>query len=89
MVLKNGALKSFCAVKFNCGCGTGEVLKWLAEKIAPGGAALGLDLARAHVAAAADYFYRNRLVACLLCKTSIKVAGAPATKISEKKTPGK
>jgi SAM-dependent methyltransferase len=39
----------------DAGCGTGEVLKWLAEKIAPGGAALGLDLARAHVAAAADY----------------------------------
>jgi SAM-dependent methyltransferase len=39
----------------DAGCGTGEALKWLAERVAPGGAALGLDLARAHVAAASDY----------------------------------
>jgi SAM-dependent methyltransferase len=39
----------------DAGCGTGEALKWLADEIAPGGAAVGLDLARAHVAAAGDY----------------------------------
>ena len=39
----------------DAGCGTGEALKWLADEIAPGGAAVGLDLARAHVAAARDY----------------------------------
>jgi SAM-dependent methyltransferase len=38
----------------DAGCGTGEALKWLADEIAPGGAALGLDLARAHVAAAGN-----------------------------------
>jgi SAM-dependent methyltransferase len=39
----------------DAGCGTGAALKWLADEIAPGGAAVGLDLARAHVAAARDY----------------------------------
>jgi SAM-dependent methyltransferase len=39
----------------DAGCGTGEALKWLADELAPGGAAVGFDLARAHVAAARDY----------------------------------
>lgn len=37
----------------DAGCGTGEALKWLAEEIGPGGAAIGFDLASAHVASAA------------------------------------
>jgi hypothetical protein len=32
---------------------------------------------------------RSKLVACLLCKTSIKVAAGPAAKPGEKKGPGK
>ncbi|HEX2492544.1 MAG TPA: methyltransferase domain-containing protein [Steroidobacter sp.] len=33
----------------DCGCGTGEVLGWLAHEIGPDGIAVGLDLAAAHV----------------------------------------
>ena len=33
----------------DAGCGSGEALAWLADAVRPGGAALGLDLAAAHV----------------------------------------
>ncbi|MDB6157387.1 MAG: hypothetical protein JWO04_1093 [Gammaproteobacteria bacterium] len=46
----------------DAGCGTGEALKWLADEVAPGGAAVGLDLARAHVAAATDHAAPTTLV---------------------------
>jgi SAM-dependent methyltransferase len=36
----------------DAGCGTGEALSWLAEAVTPQGAAVGLDLSSAHVAAA-------------------------------------
>jgi len=35
----------------DAGCGTGEVLQWLSEKVAPDGEVVGIDLAAAHVAA--------------------------------------
>jgi SAM-dependent methyltransferase len=34
------------------GCGTGEALGWLQEAVQPGGLAIGMDLATAHVSAA-------------------------------------
>jgi ubiquinone/menaquinone biosynthesis C-methylase UbiE len=37
---------------FDAGCGTGEALAWLAAAVGPGGLAVGLDLATAHLAAA-------------------------------------
>ncbi len=36
----------------DAGCGTGEVLGWLYEKVEPGGLAVGLDLSAPHVTAA-------------------------------------
>jgi ubiquinone/menaquinone biosynthesis C-methylase UbiE len=36
----------------DAGCGTGEVLRWLQEAVAPDGTVVGLDLAAAHVGAA-------------------------------------
>jgi SAM-dependent methyltransferase len=38
----------------DAGCGTGEALRWLFEAVAPEGTVVGLDLARAHVAAASS-----------------------------------
>jgi SAM-dependent methyltransferase len=46
----------------DAGCGTGEALKWLAEEIGPSGAAIGFDLATAHVASAAAYVPRDAFV---------------------------
>jgi SAM-dependent methyltransferase len=34
------------------GCGTGEALRWLSERVQPDGEVIGIDLAAAHVAAA-------------------------------------
>src|SRR6516165_7902413 len=36
----------------DAGCGTGEMLGWLAAAVAPGGLAVGVDLSRTHLAAA-------------------------------------
>jgi ubiquinone/menaquinone biosynthesis C-methylase UbiE len=36
----------------DAGCGIGLTTAWLAEQVAPNGAAVGVDLARAHVEAA-------------------------------------
>jgi SAM-dependent methyltransferase len=36
----------------DAGCGTGEMLGWLAEAVAPGGMALGIDLSNTHLIAA-------------------------------------
>jgi SAM-dependent methyltransferase len=36
----------------DAGCGTGEVLGWLAAEVAPGGLAVGIDLSTAHLEAA-------------------------------------
>jgi SAM-dependent methyltransferase len=36
----------------DAGCGTGEALQWLWEKVEPDGEVIGIDLASAHVAAA-------------------------------------
>lgn len=36
----------------DAGCGTGEVLRWLADDVGPDGAIVGIDLATAHAAAA-------------------------------------
>jgi len=36
----------------DAGCGTGEALRWLYDAVAPGGSAIGIDLAAAHVSAA-------------------------------------
>lgn len=38
----------------DAGCGSGEALQWLAQEVGPEGAAVGLDLAAAHVAAASS-----------------------------------
>ena len=38
----------------DAGCGTGEALAWLAAAVAPGGLAVGLDLAAAHLRAALE-----------------------------------
>jgi SAM-dependent methyltransferase len=32
----------------DAGCGTGEALRWLFDKVAPGGEVIGIDLATAH-----------------------------------------
>jgi ubiquinone/menaquinone biosynthesis C-methylase UbiE len=36
----------------DAGCGTGDTLRWLAERVAPGGQTIGSDLAAAHIQAA-------------------------------------
>jgi SAM-dependent methyltransferase len=36
----------------DAGCGTGEMLGWLAEAVAPGGLALGIDPSNTHLVAA-------------------------------------
>ncbi len=46
----------------DAGCGTGEALHWLAAAVQPGGRIVGLDLASAHVAAAASSAPRDTLV---------------------------
>jgi len=46
----------------DAGCGTGEALKWLADEVAPDGAAVGLDLAKAHSAAASAHAAPTTLV---------------------------
>jgi SAM-dependent methyltransferase len=46
----------------DAGCGTGEALKWLEDEVAPDGAAVGLDLAQAHVAAASGHVAPTTLV---------------------------
>ena len=46
----------------DAGCGTGEALKWLADEVAPDGAAVGLDLAKAHVAASSAHTAPTTLV---------------------------
>jgi SAM-dependent methyltransferase len=38
----------------DAGCGTGEALHWLLERVLPGGRVTGIDLAEAHVAAARE-----------------------------------
>jgi SAM-dependent methyltransferase len=44
------------------GCGTGEALHWLAAATEPGGRVVGIDLAAAHIAAAAKSAPANTLV---------------------------
>jgi SAM-dependent methyltransferase len=46
----------------DAGCGTGEALHWLASAVQPGGRVVGLDLASAHVAAAAGSAPADALV---------------------------
>jgi SAM-dependent methyltransferase len=36
----------------DAGCGTGQALRWFSSAVGPGGVVVGIDLARAHVAAA-------------------------------------
>jgi len=36
----------------DAGCGTGETMRWLSERVGPRGSVIGVDLAAAHVAAA-------------------------------------
>lgn len=50
-LIRDLALKPGMRV-LDAGCGTGEALAWLTEQIQPGGTAVGLDLARSHVAVA-------------------------------------
>jgi SAM-dependent methyltransferase len=51
LAIRGLALKDGMQI-LDAGCGTGEVLGWLGEAVAPGGRVCGIDLAHAHVAAA-------------------------------------
>lgn len=43
----------------DAGCGSGEALAWLAERVGPGGQVVGVDLAHAHVSAARRFAAAN------------------------------
>jgi len=51
----------------DAGCGTGEAVQWLTEAVDPGGAAIGMDLAAAHVSAACERA-SGRIVQADVCR---------------------